>query len=56
MRPSSLLFALALSLAPLAAAAQDTVCVPGNPLYDRGDYRCFACSRSAVPRGSRRLR
>lgn len=42
MRPSSLLFALALTLAPLAAAAQDTVCVPGNPLYDRGDYRCFS--------------
>jgi len=42
MRNTSLLFALALSLAPLAASAQETVCVPGNPLYDRGDYRCFA--------------
>lgn len=42
MRPTSLLAALALSLVPLAASAQETVCVPGNPLYDRGDYRCFA--------------
>ena len=40
MRPMIVAFLAALAL-PLTAAAQDTVCVPGNPLYDRGDYRCF---------------
>lgn len=43
-------FALTLALAPLAAA-QETVCVPGNPLYDRGDYRCF--QRRPVPSRAR---
>lgn len=39
------LFALtasaALPLLPSVAAAQTPVCVPGNPFYDHGDYRCF---------------
>ena len=39
MRP--LLALLALCLLPTAAAAQDALCVPGSPFYDRGDYRCF---------------
>ena len=30
-----------LSLLPAGAFAQRAPCVPGNPLYDRGDYRCF---------------
>ncbi len=33
--------ALASLLAPGVALAQRSPCVPGNPLYDRGDYRCF---------------
>lgn len=33
------------------ASAQETVCVPGNPLYDRGDYRCFP--RRPVPTRAR---
>lgn len=41
--------ALALALAAPTAAAQDAYCVPGNPLYDRGDYRCF----NRPPRPSR---
>lgn len=28
-------------LLPAAASAQRAPCVPGNPYYDRGDYRCF---------------
>ena len=39
---TALAFALAALLAPLSAFAQTrAACVPGNPLYDRGDYRCF---------------
>jgi hypothetical protein len=30
-----------LSLLPAGAFAQRAPCVPGNPLYDRGDYHCF---------------
>lgn len=37
----TLALALAVLLSPAAAAAQSQPCVPGNPLYDRGDYRCF---------------
>ena len=40
MRRSLLALVTALGL-PLSASAQETVCVPGNPLYDGGDYRCF---------------
>lgn len=36
---SGFLFAL---VAPLTAAAQTYPCVPGNPLYENGDYRCFS--------------
>jgi hypothetical protein len=32
---------LALTLLPSLAAAQDALCVPGSPFYERGDYRCF---------------
>lgn len=32
---------LVLALLPSAAAAQDALCVPGSPFYERGDYRCF---------------
>ncbi|MEZ4393681.1 MAG: hypothetical protein R3A48_21640 [Polyangiales bacterium] len=39
MRPTLALLALLAFAAP--AAAQDAYCVPGNPLYDGGDYRCF---------------
>ena len=39
MRALTALLAL-LTLSP-AALAQEAYCVPGNPLYDRGDYRCF---------------
>lgn len=35
------LLALLLALLPSPALAQRAPCVPGNPLYDRGDYRCF---------------
>ncbi|MBI5517208.1 MAG: hypothetical protein HY909_25740 [Deltaproteobacteria bacterium] len=35
---ATLLAALAL---PSLASAQPAWCVPGNPLYERGDYRCF---------------
>lgn len=39
MRP---LFALlTLALLPSFASAQDALCVPGSPFYERGDYRCF---------------
>lgn len=44
MTRSSLVFALVALLAPASALAQRApraACVPGNPLYDRGDYRCF---------------
>lgn len=40
MRPMLAVFAAVLAF-PFAASAQETVCVPGNPLYDHGDYRCF---------------
>jgi hypothetical protein len=32
---------LATLITPALGAAQDARCVPGNPLYDGGDYRCF---------------
>ena len=32
---------LILALLPSLASAQDALCVPGSPFYDRGDYRCF---------------
>ncbi|TAK27534.1 MAG: hypothetical protein EPO40_18125 [Myxococcaceae bacterium] len=32
---------LALALLPSLASAQDALCVPGSPFYERGDYRCF---------------
>jgi hypothetical protein len=41
---TAIAFVLAALLTPAAAFAQSTgrsACVPGNPLYDRGDYRCF---------------
>jgi hypothetical protein len=41
---TTLAFVLAALLAPVSALAQSSArsaCVPGNPLYDRGDYRCF---------------
>ncbi len=39
---TALAFVLAALLAPVSALAQNrSACVPGNPLYDRGDYRCF---------------
>jgi hypothetical protein len=39
VRAAALLFSLAL---PSLASAQAPFCVPGNPLYERGDYRCFS--------------
>jgi hypothetical protein len=41
MNCRALLAALALTLTPATVSAQRAACVPGNPLYDRGDYRCF---------------
>jgi hypothetical protein len=35
------LFASLTLLIPASALAQRYPCVPGNPLYDHGDYRCF---------------
>ena len=41
MNRRTALLAGLLTLVPAGALAQRSPCVPGNPLYDRGDYRCF---------------
>lgn len=41
MTPRTALLVGLLALLPSSALAQRAPCVPGNPLYDRGDYRCF---------------
>ena len=41
IRRTALAVAGLLALLPAGALAQRAPCVPGNPLYDRGDYRCF---------------
>ncbi len=41
MTRTTLVLSLVALLAPASALAQRSPCVPGNPLYDRGDYRCF---------------
>lgn len=48
---SALLTSGLLPLLPSVASAQTPVCVPGNPFYDRGDYRCFG--RRPVPTRAR---
>jgi hypothetical protein len=41
MTPRTALLVTLFTLLPASAFAQRAPCVPGNPLYDRGDYRCF---------------
>lgn len=51
MRASVFVWAAAVASVAATSFAQDVTCVPGNPFYDRGDYRCFP--RRPVPTRAR---